>query len=183
MAFFEDAILQLQSLGFFKFFLPFILTAAIFYGGLRRAKLFGEPETNVAVNAIVAFAISLFVWAAPIILGVDIESKLSAFFVQGFSVTLVVLVALVIAGMFFPPDLAKSLGEKMKAPFWGAVVIVSLLIGVVILVSSGLGTILFPGLDNFGDMFSSNTFISIVIILLVIGSIFMIVRSDGSEKK
>jgi len=173
--FFEIAILKLQSLGFFTFLLPFILTAAIIYGGLRRAQLFGEPERNVAVNAIVAFIISLFVWAAPVILGIDIETKLSAFFIQGFSVSLIVLIALVLAGMFFPPDLAKSLGDKIKAPyFWGGIIIVGLLVGGVILVSSGLGTVLFP--KGIGVKVSSDAFISIAVVIVLLVSIVVIVR-------
>ncbi|MEK6910037.1 MAG: hypothetical protein AABW61_03105, partial [Candidatus Aenigmatarchaeota archaeon] len=173
--FFETAILKLQSLGFFQFLLPFILTAAIIYGGLRRAQLFGEPEKNVAVNAIVAFVISLFVWAAPIILGIEIEAKLSSFFIQGFSMSLIVLIALVLAGMFFPPDLAKSLGDKIKAPyFYGAIIIVALIVGGVILVSSGLATVLFP--KGIGVKVSSDVFISIAVIIALVVSVAVIVR-------
>ncbi|MBU5537472.1 MAG: hypothetical protein QW818_01520 [Candidatus Aenigmatarchaeota archaeon] len=173
--FFETAILKLQSLGFFKFLLPFILTAAIIYGGLRRAQLFGEPEKNVAVNAIVAFVISLFVWAAPIILGIDIESKLSAFFIQGFSVSLIVLIALLLAGMFFPPDLAKNLGERMKTPvFWGGVVIVALIIGGVILISSGLGSVLFP--RGIGIKLSSDFVMSVVALIALVAIVAVVVR-------
>ena len=173
--FFETAILKLQSLGFFQFLLPFILTAAIIYGGLRRAQLFGEQEKNVAVNAIVAFVISLFVWAAPIILGIEIEAKLSSFFIQGFSMSLIVLIALVLAGMFFPPDLAKSLGDKIKAPyFYGAIIIVALIVGGVILVSSGLATVLFP--KGIGVKVSSDVFISIAVIIALVVSVAVIVR-------
>ena len=173
---FETAILKLQSLGFFQFLLPFILTAAIIYGGLRRAQLFGEPEKNVAVNAIVAFVISLFVWAAPIILGVNIEAKLSSFFIQGFSVSLIVLIALVLSGMFFPPDLAKSLGDKIKAPyFWGGIIIVALIVGGIILVSSGLSTVLFP--KGIGVKVSSDVFISIAVIVALVVSVAVIVRA------
>ena len=180
-SFFEIAILKLQSLGFFKFLLPFILTAAVIYGGLRRAQLFGEPEKNVAVNAVVAFVISLFVWAAPIILGIDIEAKLSTFFVQGFVVSLIVLIALIISGMFFPPDLAKSLGEKIKGPaFWGGIIIVAIIVGIVLLISSGLGSVLFPNLSDIS--ISSNTLISVGIIILLIATVFGIVRAAGTGK-
>ncbi|MBI1978645.1 MAG: hypothetical protein HYS62_01125 [Candidatus Aenigmarchaeota archaeon] len=174
--FFETAILKLQGLGFFTFLLPFILTAAIIYGGLRRAQLFGEPERNVAVNAVVAFVISLFVWAAPIILGIDIETKLSAFFIQGFSVSLIVLIALVLAGMFFPPDLAKSLSDKFKGPaFWGIIIVTALIVGVVILVSSGLSTVLFP--KGIGINLSSDLVLSVVALLVLVGIIAVIVRA------
>ena len=173
--FFETAILKLQALGFFQFLLPFILTAAIIYGGLRRAQLFGESEKNVAVNAVVAFVISLFVWAAPIILGIDIEAKLAAFFIQGFSVSLIVLVGLILAGMFFKPDLAKDLSEKMKAPvFWGGVIIVGLIIGGIILVSSGLSSVLFP--KGIGVSVSSDLFISVAVMIALVVGIAVIVR-------
>ena len=176
LTFFETAILKLQALGFFQFLLPFILTAAVIYGGLRRAQLFGEPEKNVAVNAVVAFVISLFVWAAPIILGIDIESKLSSFFIQGFSVSLIVLIALVLAGMFFPPDLAKSLSDKMKAPvFWGGIIVVALIVGGIILVSSGLATVLFP--KGIGISIKSDVFISMAVLVALAVSVAFIVRA------
>jgi len=174
-SFFEIAILKLQALGFFTFLLPFILTAAIIYGGLRRSQLFGEPERNVAVNAVVAFVISLFVWAAPIILGIDIETKLSAFFIQGFSVSLIVIIALILAGMFFPPDLAKNLSDKIKAPvFWGGIIIVALIVGGVILVSSGLSSVLFP--RGIGVNLSSDVVISAIVLIALVASVALIVR-------
>jgi len=174
-SFFEIAILKLQALGFFTFLLPFILTAAIIYGGLRRSQLFGEPERNVAVNAVVAFVISLFVWAAPIILGIDIETKLSAFFIQGFSVSLIVIIALILAGMFFQPDLAKSLSDKIKAPvFWGGIIIVALIVGGVILVSSGLSSVLFP--RGIGVNLSSDVVISAIVLIALVASVALIVR-------
>ncbi len=175
-SFFEIAILKLNELGFFKFLLPFILSAAIIYGGLRRAQIFGDPDKNIAVNAIIAFVISLFVWATPVILGVDIQGKLTAFFVQGFTVSLVVLIALMLAGMFFPPDLAKSLSDKIKSGyFWGAILILSLIVGIVILVSSGLATVLFP--QGVGTGIPSDLFISVIVILVLFGSVALIVNA------
>jgi len=173
--FFETAILKLQDLGFFNFLLPFILTAAIIYGGLRRAQLFGDPDKNIAVNAIVAFVISLFVWAAPIILGIDIEAKLSAFFIQGFSVSLIVLIALILAGMFFKPDLAKDLGEKIKGGWaWGAILVVALIVVGIILISSGLATVLFP--RGIGIRISSDILAPIAVLAALAVSIAVIVR-------
>lgn len=171
--FFEIAIQKLQELGFFKFLLPFILTAAIIYGGLRRAQLFGDPDKNIAVNGIIAFVISLFVWAAPVILGIDIEAKLTSFFIQGFSVTLIALIALVLAGFVFPPDLAKSLGDRIKAgAFWGGVIIFFLIVGGVILVSSGLATVLFPKIT-----IPSDIFITLAVLILLAVGIAVIVRT------
>ncbi|MBI2084111.1 MAG: hypothetical protein HYT70_00650 [Candidatus Aenigmarchaeota archaeon] len=174
--FFETAVLKLNELGFFKFLLPFILTAAIIYGGLRRSQIFGDPDRNVAVNAVISFVVSLFVWATPIILGVDIQTRLTAFFVQGFVVSLVVLFGLLIAGMFFPPDLAKSLGEKIKSGyFWGAIIILSFLVIGVVAVSSGLATVMFP--EGVGAGIPSDLFISAGIILLLVVSVAFIVQT------
>lgn len=174
--FFEIAILKLQGLGFFQFLLPFMLTAAIIYGGLRRAQLFGDPDKNIAVNAIVSFVISLFVWAAPIILGIDIETKLSSFFIQGFSVSLIVLIALVLAGMFFPPDLAKNLSDKFKGPaFWGIIIVTALIAGGVILVSSGLATVLFP--RGIGINISSDMVVTVISVIALVAIVAFIVRA------
>ncbi len=180
VSFFENAILKLQELGFFQFFLPFLLTAAIVYGGLRRAQLFGDPDKNIAVNGIVAFVISLFVWAAPIILGVDIESRLSAFFIQGISVSLIVLFGLIISSMFFPPDLAKNLSDRVKTPiFWGGIVIVALIIFIVILISSGLASVLFP--RGVGVSISSATWGTIAAMAALVISLFIVVRAGGGK--
>lgn len=171
---FANAILKLKELGFFQFLLPFMITAAIFYGLLRKTQIFGEPDKNLAVNAIVALSASLFVWAAPIILGVDIEAHLASFFIQGFAVTLVFVIALIMAGMFFPPDLPKALGEKIKTGWlWSAIVIIVLVIGLILLISSGLYKVIFP---NVKINISSDIFITIGMLILVIGIIFAIVK-------
>ncbi len=178
---FATAILKLQGLGVFQFLLPFIMTSAIIYGGLRRAQLFGEADKTVAINATIALVISLFVWAAPIILGIDIEGKLSSFFVQGFSVSLVVMIGLIIASMFFEPDLAKDLSKKLNGKtIWAAVIIVAMLVGIVILISSGLATILFP--KGLGIKFSSEMFVTLAVVVGMVATIFLVVRSAGGNK-
>lgn len=178
---FEIAILKLQALGFFQFLLPFILTSAIIYGGLRRAQLFGDADKTVAVNAVIALVVSLFVWAAPIILGINVEAKLSTFFIQGFSVSLVVLFGLIFASMFFEPDIAKRLSEKMKSSyFWGAVIVVALITGIVILVSSGLATILFP--KGIGVKLSSNVIVTSIVAVAMVAVVFLVIRSAGGSK-
>lgn len=180
---FETAILKMRELGFFKFLFPFILTAAIIYGMLRRTQLFGDPDKNIAVNAIIALVASLFVWAMPVILGIDIETQLAAFFVQGLAVTMVMIIGLLIAGMFFPPDLAKSLSEKFKGGlFWGVVIIGSVVIGIIILISSGLYKVLFPsGASGFGIKLSSDTLITFGGLILMGVVLILIVKAGGGK--
>ena len=135
----EIVIERMSELGFFKFWLPFMLTSAVFYGLLRKSKIFGEPERNVAVNAVVSLVAAFMVWAAPILIGIDIETQLSLFFIQAISSMLVLMVALMLSGMLFGPDLPRQLSEKFKGGgFWGALLIVGIIVGGAIFFSSGL---------------------------------------------
>ena len=143
---FEQVILRLGELGFFKFLLPFFLTSAIFYGLLRKSKVFGEPDKNIVVNAIVALTAGFMVWAYPILVGVDIQTQFSTFILQSTLAMFAIVVALLIAGMFFPEDLPKKFADTFKTGRGMAVVIMGgLLIVFSLLFSSGLINILFPG--------------------------------------
>ncbi len=182
VSFFETAVLKLQQLGFFSFLLPFLLTAAIVYGLLRRSQLFGDPEKNIAINTIVAFSISLFVWGAPVILGINVEGNLAAFFAQGIAVSLVIIIGLMFASTVFPPDLAKNLSEKIKAPaFWGAIVVIGILLGIVLLVTSGLVLVFFP--KGTGINLSSDIFITIGALVILAISVVAIIMGSREEKK
>ena len=82
---------------------------------------------------------SFFVWSMPILLGINIETQMAAFFVQGMVVTLVGMIALLVGGMFLPPDLPKVISEKLKSGAVVSIVIIGgILIGFILLVSSGL---------------------------------------------
>ena len=177
---FEVVILKLQTLGFFKFLLPFMLTAAIFYGLLRRSRLFGEPSMNVAINATVAIVAAFMVWAYPILAGVDIETTLSTFFLQSTLATLVIIVGIMISSMFLPEDFAKSLGDKLggKGPI--AFVVAGILVAAGILISSGVVNIFIPtGLSAPGGL-SEGTITTIIVVIILAGSVAAII---GTGKK
>ena len=142
---FELVILRLNDLGFFQFLLPFTLTSAIFYGALRKSQLFGEAEKNVAINAVISLVASLLVWSAPIILGIDLQTSLATFFVQGLAATLVIMISLIIVGMFAPEGLSNKLTEKLGSKYLGVVLVIGLLIGFGLFISSGLINIIVPG--------------------------------------
>jgi hypothetical protein len=170
---FDSAVKTLQSMGFFEFLLPFILSAAIFYGLLRKTQLFGPPEKNTAVNATVALAASFFVWSMPIILGIDIQNQLAAFFVQGMGVTLVAMMALLLGGMFLPPDLPKTISEKFKSGAWVSIIIIgALLLSFILLVSSGLYKIFAP--QGFTFKLSGDTVTTIGVMVLLVGAVAVI---------
>jgi hypothetical protein len=140
---FEIVILRLRELGAFQFFFPFILTAAIFYGLLRKSKLFGPPEENVVVNGIVALVAAFMVWSYPILTGVSIEKQLSIFMFQSTITMLTVLVGLLIVSFFTPPELPKVLTEKLGRGVIG-ILAIAILVGIGIFFASGLSAFIFP---------------------------------------
>jgi hypothetical protein len=177
---FDFVILRLNSLGFFQLLL-FVLTSAVFYGLLRKSKLFGEADKNIVVNGVVSLVAAFMVWSAPTILGIDIQTATTTFFVQGVSASLVVMLALMITGMFAPEGLGKVLQENLKGRFLTAVLIVGLIVGIGIFFASGLSNLFFPS-TAFGEGLSTDTITIIVIGVLMIVSVLVIVGIGGGGK-
>lgn len=185
---FETTISKMAELGMFKFLFPFMLTAAVFYGLLRKSQIFGEPDRNVAVNGIVALIAGFMVWAYPIISGVDVTLQLSTFFMQGLLATVTIMFALMIAGMFFPPNLSDVLNKHFKGGAWLGVIAMTLLVGVLVLFSSGLFNIFFPNAVFGPQAIDPDTMMLIgTIIALIIGVMAVTVTGKGGgggeEKK
>ncbi len=173
---FELTIKKLHELGFFQFFLPFILTATIFYGLLRKSKIFGEPKENVVVNGMVALIAAFMVWASPIILGVNIEMQLAAFFLHGMLATLVMIVGLIIVSLFAPPDLPKHLTDVFKTSrFWAVVLVAGILIAGSLIFTSGLLNIFIPSAAGIQEI-SWDWIMSLGIVIAMIVTAFLIAR-------
>lgn len=176
---FTTTILKLKGTGFFEFLLPFMLSAAVFYGLLRKSRLFGPPERNVAVNGVVSMIAAFMVWAYPILVGVSFVENFASFFVQATSAMLVIMVGLLISGMFFEEGLTKYLSERLKAGRgWSIVLVSSLLIGGGILVTSGMINIFFPG----GAMMLSipeDVLTSLGVVLVLVITVVLIVGLGG----
>jgi hypothetical protein len=176
---FTPVIERLIELGFFKFMLPYMLTSAIFYGLLRKSQVFGEPDKNTAVNAVVALIASFMVWASPVILGIDIQTQLAAFFTQGIVVTLVFMIALMITGMFLPTDLTKHLADNLfKGNKIGAILVVGVIFGFIIFATSGLWKVML-GPELLQQ--SSDTFVAIIVIILLVIPIIFITWGGGEK--
>jgi len=185
---FETVILKMRDLGMFQFLLPFMLTTTIFYGLLRKSKIFGEEFRAITVNAVVSLVAAFMVWSAPIILGVNIETGLASFFLQGTSATLVVLVGLLMVSMFFPPDLATELQKLDTFKRHGAAIVVMGIIAMLaITVSSGLINVFLPQGFRFGDggtttFWTDETISSISMIGLLLGTVLILVWGGGGGK-
>jgi hypothetical protein len=177
---FTPVIERLRDIGAFKFLFPYMLSSAVFYGLLRKSQVFGKGDENAAVNAVVALIASLMVWGYPIITGVDIETQLAAFFTQGLVVTLVFMVALLVVGMFLPPDLPKHLADNLfKGNKAGAIVVVGVVLGLIILGTSGLWNVLF-GPEVFKNT-SGDTILAIGVIVLLVVPVIFITYGGGKE--
>lgn len=186
----ETIILKLQGLGFFEFILPFFLTAAIFYGLLRKSQVFGKPEENIAVNAIVALVAGFMVWAYPILAGVPVEKILSEFFFKGTIVILIVLLGVLVGGMFLPPDLPAEVAKVIKGGKGiGVVIVGGLLIVIIAALSAGIDRLLFPSGFGFGTGgvgfggIDQTTLLSGITIIAMAAAVIGIVWGGGGGKK
>jgi hypothetical protein len=170
---FDFVILRLNQLGFFQLLL-FVLTSAVFYGLLRKSKLFGEADKNIVVNGVVSLVAAFMVWSAPTILGIDIQTATTTFFVQGVAASLIIMLALMITGMFAPEGLGKVLQENLKGKFLVAVLIIGLIVGIGIFFASGISNLFFPA-STFTAGLSTDTITIIVIGVLMIISVLVMV--------
>jgi hypothetical protein len=178
----ETVILRLRDLGFFEFLLPFMLSSAVFYGLLRRSQLFGTPERNVAVNAVVSLMVAFMVWAYPIIAGVSLEQGLSKFFVQGFIAMLVMTLGVSMIGVLFPEGLAKELNKKVGGGIYITIITISVLVFAGLLFTSGLSEVLFPSATlGLGTTIPWDVVLTIVIVIILGAIIFAISVAGGGK--
>ncbi|MEM5811502.1 MAG: hypothetical protein QW641_00990 [Candidatus Aenigmatarchaeota archaeon] len=172
----EIAIRNLEAIGFFQFILPYMITSAIFYGLLRKSQLFGDPDRNVVVNAIIALSAALLVWASPILLGItNFEKMLSLFIMQGLSIMFVFIIGILIMSMFIGPNLPEKFAELIgnrKTAFYFSLAIIGILIGVGLLFTSGLTSILFPRGVIFGEI-PEEVITTIIVFIFIIAVVLI----------
>lgn len=179
---FEVVILKLQNMGFFTFLLPFVIVSAVLYGLLRKSQIFGPPEKNVAVNAVVSISAAFMVMASPVIAGIDITQDFARFFAQSMIVTVVLMMAILIAGMVFPPDLPKTVGDKLGGRFMGVFLVGGIIVVIALLFTSGLMNVFFPTGEFPGLSDDTVTTIATIFILLVIVGVIVFATSRGEKK-
>lgn len=174
---FETVILKMRDAGMYQFLFPFFLSMAFFYGLLRKSKLFGDPRDMVSLNAVVAIVASFMVWSAPVILGIDIEQNMAAFFVHAMTAALVLVVGLLITSLFFPPDLADQLSKTLNMSKWGsAFLIFGILIAGTLLITSGLVNVFLPeGMRFSMGNLTADWISEVFIIVLIAGAVLLTV--------
>ncbi len=128
---FQNVVQRLIDLGFYEFFLPFILVAAITYAVLRKTKLLGESSF---LNGIISLSLALFIFGLPVLSGVSIVKPLTSFF-GSIWVVMLILVGGMLLASFFVPDLVSRLMTEMKG---GGMIWWMIVAGLVIAIISGL---------------------------------------------
>lgn len=129
-----DLMLTLHNFGFFRFIIPFMITSAVFYGLLRKSKLFGEPKENVAINATIAISAAFLVSAAPIIAGIDITSYLSGFLIY-MTFVIIAIITIFFLPFIFKPSLSElgvSINKKVFIIIFFIVLSIFLITGILI---------------------------------------------------
>lgn len=179
---FEIVIQNLDKIGALRFLFPFFLTSAVFYGLLRKSQLFGKPEENVSVNAVIAIVAAFLIWAYPVLTGIAVENILSKFLFQGLIALVTIVIGLMISGMFVPGGLGEYLGKTLekKTTFWVGIVIFGLLVATAIFISSGAYSIIFP--QGLGFEISEDIVLSVVTLAALVGTMVAVVWFTGKEK-
>lgn len=151
---------KLAEIGVYDFLFPSIITSAIIYGLLRKAKIFGEEA--VAVNAVLALVFSFFIWGYAISLPImSLGLPLSKFITQFFIISLIFLFAFIGASLAYP-DFTAALGRAFGK---SNTMIYIFLTGMtlIFLFTSGLGEIL----NLQGTLLKGNTGVLLIFLFFI----------------
>jgi len=165
---------RLLDLGAFGFFLPWVITAAVFWGLLKKSGIF-----DTAINAILSISLSFFIWGFLITASnADIGAPLSAFITQGFVIMIVFVFSLVAASMFYP-KLGDVLTETIKNK---SIIWMFLGLFIILFFTSGLFKVMFVGPFPSGIQGDVMT-MTIILVALVIGILVLTVVQKSQAKK
>jgi hypothetical protein len=171
---FQIVIQRLTDLGIFSFFIPWVITAAVMWGLLKRSKMF-DPT----INAILSIAVSFFIWGYLGRTAFNIGGPLSSFMTQGFVLMLVFVFGLVGASMFYP-KFPETLSEVFKSS-WIIWMFIGLFFGVIFF-TSGLYQVLISGPMGTGVQADVQAMI-IMLAALIIGILILVGVQRGAGKK
>jgi hypothetical protein len=142
---FQPIIQKLIDLGFYNFFFPFIVSAALFFGLLKKSKILGD---SVLINGVISLSLAFLIMGFPVIFGQPgfFALPMASYFSQITVIFLMFLVAFIGAGFFYP-DMTKWLAEVFHhRTMW--IIMIAIAFG--LLFTSGLINVLFIGLNPSG---------------------------------
>lgn len=138
---FQPIVQKLIDLGFYEFFFPWLITAAIFYGLFSKSKILGESHV---LNGAISLAIAFLIFGFPVVTGVSISLPLSMFFMQATTIILFLVVGFLFASLFYP-DLLSFLPKAFarRSVLW-----IMIVAGVALFITSTLVTVFTQPLTN-----------------------------------
>ena len=148
MATIQNVVDNLESVGIFEFFLPFILIFAVVFGMLQKTQIFGKSDDkNVTkINAVIAFTFAAFIMVFPTTNAAVYDlTDYIADFVGGTLIYVLGIIVFMILLFMIATPFNKGESPELKtehALAIGAVVAVVLVIA--LFISSG-GSEIFPG--------------------------------------
>lgn len=138
---FRAFIQQLIDSGFYNFFFPWLLAAAVFFALLKKSQVFGDsPALNLTIAGVIAFLVIGFVNVTTF----AFTTPLSTFFAQGLTILLFVIFGIIGASLFYPNITEVFLKEFTRR----TTLYIMLGFGIVLFVTSGLLTSFFAGLTT-----------------------------------
>ncbi|MEM5815077.1 MAG: hypothetical protein QXD89_01135 [Candidatus Aenigmatarchaeota archaeon] len=159
---------KLLSLGFLNV-LIFLLTLSIFYAILRRIKLLGE---NPFLNAVISFSIAFFVFAFPIISGINLFTPLSTYITQLFIFGLILLGGILISSLFYP-----NLLDFLSKSFQSRNVLFGMIaLSLALFVTSGLVSIIYSPSAGVGKRGGGGD-LGILVAGLIIAFVILLIAS------
>ncbi len=153
----EVLIENLRNIGFYNFFLPWILILSIVYGILMKTDVFGD---NKSVNAIISLAIS-FIFIGGMY--TFVPHNFFAIFFSRFAIVIVALLALAILLGFFGIKIGE-LGGDSKFKWIIFSILSAIIVAMVVLYSFSVSI----DLGSIGKFFSSEGFLNAVYILIML---------------
>lgn len=189
MATIGDVLEAGRKSGIFDYYLPFVLSFAIFYGLLEKSKIFGDSSKDKKVrniNVIIAFSASLMILVFTPLSA--LVTFLGTMFTQTFVAIATMLAFILIFYMLVPPSKEgeKSIFEKYAKH----IAVIAAVIVIAIFISSG-GFGIFPGLPSIAigspgtPNFALSTEIQLIIVLIIVTAviIWFLTKGEKGEKK
>ena len=162
---------RMADTGLFNFLFPWMITAAIFWGVLKKSGLFESS----AVNAIIAISFSFLIWG--VFVGsttVDLAGPLSRFALQTSVIIFVLIIGIVISSIFYP-----NITEIMKSQFKDSGIIWIMIVGVGILfILSGLWKVLIIDISAKTEGARNIVWIALIFAMFII---IMFVLASGKK--
>ncbi len=105
---FDNVLALLQTFGFFRVVLPFLLVFAIVYAVLQKTKILGEPDKTKSISSIIALVMAFFFIAyTPVVNAI-------ATLLPSASFLLIVVVLIMMIMALVGVDFQKAFGEPSK---------------------------------------------------------------------